>query len=602
MKVLLFLITFTYLSAQDVYLIIGQSNAAGRGDLPRDPVALSNVSILDTNGNLAPAFPNLNVHSNVRKTTITQGFNLGYTFAETMAANTANDIILVVNARGATAIEDWAPSILADASPLSYFDEAIRRTNQALTNNPESTLKGILWHQGEANRNNPTYLNDLQQLVTDLRAQLGNVPFIAGQLSYDRLENNTFNTNLLTLPNLVAETAVASAENLNTGDLTHFIASSLQTFGQRYATEMLTLQNITPTIPTQNPILFADTFNRPDNTNPNATNTGQSGPLSPLTYTSLTANSITPDIFENALRFIGTDSSVVRDGSLIFLNHNFTDPQILQNNNFSVSVDIANYDTIGNTRQMSIGVGQTLDELNAFDDSRVNRSDTDLLVCYRGTTDSLEVYKNGDLIAGETIVGGLPLAPTTMRVEYFPPDFNAGSTVTYQVFFGENTTPLTSGSFTWDNTNTNYIHLSSNLTLNSSFDNLIIRAGLPEDDYATWSDSYLGHKLTDPDADLDQDGLSNNQERIWGLDPTSSFQLNPIITTTEGTLSYTRRDPALTGLTFIVTTSTDLANWTDDLTATQTPTINDPSGNQTVDITLTNTPTDDKYFVRIEAR
>jgi hypothetical protein len=102
---------------------------------------------------------------------------------------------------------------------------------------------------------------------------------------------------------------------------------------------------------------------------------------------------------------------------------------------------------------------------------------SDLLVAYRGTTDSLEIYKNGNLDSGETITGGLPTAPATMRIEYSLSDFNAGSTVAYNVFFDDSLTAFASGSFTWSGTNENYLSLSSNLSNDARFDNLEIRGG-----------------------------------------------------------------------------------------------------------------------------
>ena len=51
---------------------------------------------------------------------------------------------------------------------------------------------------------------------------------------------------------------------------------------------------------------------------------------------------------------------------------------------------------------------------------------------------------------------------------------------------------------------------------------------LSADDYGTWSATYPGADLTDPNADLDGDGLSNDHERIWGLDPTRGSSAHPL--------------------------------------------------------------------------
>ena len=78
--------------------------------------------------------------------------------------------------------------------------------------------------------------------------------------------------------------------------------------------------------------------------------------------------------------------------------------------------------------------------------------------------------------ADASVTGGVPDAPTTMRIEYSFFSFNAGSTVNYGVFFDTSETPLSTGSFTWSGTEENYISFSSNLSNDNRFDDLQIRA------------------------------------------------------------------------------------------------------------------------------
>ncbi len=122
-------------------------------------------------------------------------------------------------------------------------------------------------------------------------------------------------------------------------------------------------------------------------------------------------------------------------------------------------------------------------------------------------------------------------------------------------------------------------------------------------DYTDWAANYPGAELSNPDADLDGDGLTNNEERIWGLDPTTASSSNPYAAPLDIdalTFSYTRRDPALTGFTYSVWTSTDLLTWTEDTGAIQTP---GPLVDEveTVSVTLTTTPVDGRLFMRIVA-
>ncbi|MCF7734678.1 MAG: Ig-like domain repeat protein, partial [Akkermansiaceae bacterium] len=47
-------------------------------------------------------------------------------------------------------------------------------------------------------------------------------------------------------------------------------------------------------------------------------------------------------------------------------------------------------------------------------------------------------------------------------------------------------------------------------------------------DYDTWAGKYQSADLSDPAADYDGDGVNNDDERLFGLDPTSGASVNPI--------------------------------------------------------------------------
>ena len=121
----------------------------------------------------------------------------------------------------------------------------------------------------------------------------------------------------------------------------------------------------------------------------------------------------------------------------------------------------------------------------------------------------------------------------------------------------------------------------------------------PPSDYETWR---LTHAITGgPGDDADQDGLSNQFEYAFGLDPTSpsgtpvaflSLDAGPHVT-------YTRRRQALSGLDYSVWTSTDLTDWTEDTGAVEgTPVLNGDV--ETVPVTLTpSLLSNQKLFIRI---
>ena len=122
-------------------------------------------------------------------------------------------------------------------------------------------------------------------------------------------------------------------------------------------------------------------------------------------------------------------------------------------------------------------------------------------------------------------------------------------------------------------------------------------------DYNTWASQFPGWDLSDPNADLTGNGWTNNEARLFGLDPTASAA-NPYVTQlepTSKTLTYTRRSPALTGATYEVWTSTNLIDWEHDETATQTPGPPNTSGVETVTVTLSKPAVDGRLFARIRA-
>ncbi|NNM30820.1 MAG: hypothetical protein HKO57_14975 [Akkermansiaceae bacterium] len=118
-----------------------------------------------------------------------------------------------------------------------------------------------------------------------------------------------------------------------------------------------------------------------------------------------------------------------------------------------------------------------------------------------------------------------------------------------------------------------------------------LQSGTVVDDYDTWAALYPGADLADPNADFDGDGLSNEEERVFGLDPTSSASLSPIsvpLDSAAGTFTYTRRDPSLSGLGYTVWTSTTLdpGSWIEDTGAGQVPGSPDANGVEAVMVTI----------------
>jgi len=214
-----------------VYLLIGQSNMAGRAEIgERGQEVIERGYLLDGEGQWEPASNPLNRHSSIRKELGMQRLGPGYSFAlKILEEKVAGALGLVVNAQGGTKIGQWAKG-------AHFYDEALRRAREA---QQSGTLKGILWHQGESDSNNEEYLEALVQLVGDLREDLGDpdLPFVAGEVAGERPVNGQIRQ----LPEALERTAVVSVEGLGTTDGTHFDHEGMWELGERYASEMLRL-------------------------------------------------------------------------------------------------------------------------------------------------------------------------------------------------------------------------------------------------------------------------------------------------------------------------------------------------------------------------
>jgi hypothetical protein len=110
---------------------------------------------------------------------------------------------------------------------------------------------------------------------------------------------------------------------------------------------------------------------------------------------------------------------------------------------------------------------------------------------------------------------------------------------------------------------------------------------VPAADYTLWAAQYPGADLSDPNADLDRDGLTNNQERIWGLDPTSGSTPTPITLQLDPAtrfFTYTRRLKSLTGIDYTYQWSDSLNGWNDFTPASETASGENPVESVTVEV------------------
>jgi len=223
----------------DLFLLIGQSNMAGRGTVtPADQVPDPRVWMLNRAGTWSPAVDPMHFDKSVA------GVGLGRTFGLRVAdAQSGKNIGLIPCAVGGSPIDSWKPGVFYEPTQSHPWDDAVRRTRIARKN---GILKGILWHQGESDATPelaPGYEAKLHDLIARLRQEFdtADVPFLAGQMGQfsDRPWNDaTRRVDQVhrELPNKVRRTAWVSATGLqHNGDQIHFDAASYRELGRRFA-------------------------------------------------------------------------------------------------------------------------------------------------------------------------------------------------------------------------------------------------------------------------------------------------------------------------------------------------------------------------------
>lgn len=230
-------------TAFELYILIGQSNMAGRGPLTAEFQAQGNprVFMLNRDKQWVPAKHPL--HFDKPKAA---GVGPGLAFGMDMAETNPNvKIGLIPCAVGGTPIEHWKPGAFDPATKTHPYDDALIRIKEAMKS---GVIKGVIWHQGEANsaeNKSAIYIKQLKTLVKTLRREVGNskLPFVVGELGRFRTQFTKFNIQLAKVPTKIRFTALAISEGLDhKGDSTHFSSSSATELGHRFAKTMIELQ------------------------------------------------------------------------------------------------------------------------------------------------------------------------------------------------------------------------------------------------------------------------------------------------------------------------------------------------------------------------
>lgn len=228
-----------------LYVLIGQSNMAGRGDIePQDHEPHPRVYALDRLRRWVPAADPL--HFDKPIAAVGPGLSFGRAMAD---HDPAVRIGLVPCAAGGSPISSWQPGGYWHQTDSHPYDDAVARARAAME---DGVLAGLLWHQGESDSNEADaecYEDRLVALIGRLRADLDapDAPFVVATLADFYLERaaeaQVVNQALRRIPLRAAHAAcVESSDLAHKGDGVHFDAASARELGRRYARAMIALR------------------------------------------------------------------------------------------------------------------------------------------------------------------------------------------------------------------------------------------------------------------------------------------------------------------------------------------------------------------------
>jgi hypothetical protein len=212
----------------ELFLLIGQSNMAGRGMIePSDQVPHPSVFMLTKDKTWALAVDPLHFDK-----PDLAGAGLGLTFGRAVVdASPEANVGLIPAAFGGSSLDQWSPE-------GKLYSNAIERVRVA---QQKGIVRAILWHQGESDSaadKVATYAQRFKVLVEHLRKDIGdpNLPVLVGGLGEFRDASAAMNNVLKELPHEISRCGFVSSHGLSDkGDKIHFDTPSLRELGRRYA-------------------------------------------------------------------------------------------------------------------------------------------------------------------------------------------------------------------------------------------------------------------------------------------------------------------------------------------------------------------------------
>lgn len=219
------------------FLMIGQSNMAGRGDFGEVPPIKNDMCFMLRMGRWQPMSEPINPDRDILNIRFHSGVGLAASFADETSKYFGVEVGLIPCADGGTRISQWQPGEI-------LYDHAVEMTKLAMRS---SKFGGIIWHQGESdchNFNSNEYKQMFLNLMTNLRKEIKaeNVPLIIGEISEKitddwNLGDGVKKMNLLfhELKKEIPLCDIVSVEGLLLKeDGIHFNSASYRELGKRY--------------------------------------------------------------------------------------------------------------------------------------------------------------------------------------------------------------------------------------------------------------------------------------------------------------------------------------------------------------------------------
>jgi arylsulfatase A-like enzyme len=335
--------------------------------------------------------------------------------------------------------------------------------------------------------------------------------------------------------------------------------------------------------------LFLDTFNRAAATDIDASNSGMSGTRIPplgagVTWFEGFEGSGSADSIQVIANILSMADGVGMSEN--GLNHNFTGEEITGAGGFSVSLRVLSIHSDATdtaNRFAGFGVGLNATQAAGGNDIggasppaiRGNNSNPGTADCFL----ELDINGNVKFWSDGVLRATVPVGQTagTLTASFACSSFDAGATVTVSAYFDGTRLDLDSGgasmdrTFTWDESNANYLALSARASDNVQMDNFAVRK-LPLSTTLSIEGAIkagLNGSDSSLTADPDGDGIDNFGEWAFGTDPTRTDEevaatALVLVQPDAGTFRFAHRRLAgfaAAGLAYEYLASDNLASW-----------------------------------------